>query len=393
MCEARRAHYVELLNQGLNFTEAARVVGVSKRTGKVWRNGRTRTSGRNEAASVDWYHSGMERPTTVSARYLSQDERLRIADLLRAGMSIRAIGRTLGRAASSISREVRLGTNPASGAYEPYRAHQQAGVRRKRPKNVKILENPVLFEVVKHWLEKHWSPEQISGTLKKMYPDNDSMHLCAETIYQAIYIHAKGALKLDLKQALRRGRAVRKPRTSSDERKPRFREPMVMIHDRPASADDRAIPGHWEGDLILGAGNKSAIGTLVERTTRFTILLHLPDRHDSNAVQEAIIKKMRDFPAVLRNSLTWDQGSEMALHSHITTALDMQVYFCDPHSPWQRGSNENTNGLLRQYFPKGTDLSVYSEAYLDAVAEELNDRPRKTLNFDKPSQRILELIS
>lgn len=393
MCEARRAHYVELLNQGLNFTEAARVVGVSKRTGKVWRNGRTRTSGRNEAASVDWYDSSVERPTTVSPRYSSQDERLHIADLLRAGISIRAIARTLGRHPSSISREVRLGTNPVTRLYEPYHAHQQAFMRRKRPKSVKIVENPVLFEVVRHWLEKHWSPEQISGTLKKMYPDDDSMHLCTETIYQAIYVHAKGALKLDLKQALRRGRAVRKPQGSSDERKPRFREPMVMIHDRPADANDRAIPGHWEGDLILGAGNKSAIGTLVERTTRFTILLHLPNRHDSHALQEAIIKKMRDLPAVLRNSLTWDQGSEMALHTRISTALDMQVYFCDPHSPWQRGSNENTNGLLRQYFPKGTDLSVYTEAYLDAVAEELNDRPRKTLNYDKPSQRILELIS
>ena len=203
----------------------------------------------------------------------------------------------------------------------------------------------------------------------------------------------KGALKLDVKKALRQGRAARKPRSSADERAPRFREPMVMIHDRPASANDRAIPGHWEGDLILGAGNKSAIGTLVERSTRFTILLHLPHRHDSYAVQEAIIHKMRNLPAVLRNTLTWDQGSEMALHSRITTALDMQVYFCDPHAPWQRGSNENTNGLLRQYFPKGTDLSVYSQAYLDAVAEELNDQPRKTLHYNKPSKRILELIS
>lgn len=335
MCAARRAHYVLLLNQGLNFTQAARAVGVSKRTGKVWRNGRTRASGRNESSSVDWYHSSMERPTSVSSQFLSQAERLRIADLLRTGMSIRAISRELGRHASSVSREIRLNTNPASGLYEPYCAHQQAGQRRKRPKTAKILDNPVLFELVQHWLSKHWSPEQISGTLKKMYPDDDSMHLCTETIYQAIYVHAKGALKLDLKQALRQGRAARKPRSGTDERKPRFREPMVMIHDRPSSADDRAIPGHWEGDLILGAGNKSAIGTLVERSTRFTILLHLPHRHDSEAVQEAIIHKMRNLPAVLRNSLTWDQGSEMALHSRISTALNMQVYFCDPHAPWQ----------------------------------------------------------
>ena len=299
----------------------------------------------------------------------------------------------MGRCASSVSREVRLGTNPTSGVYEPYRAHQQASLRRKRPKTAKILDNPVLFGLVEKWLGKHWSPEQISGTLKKMYPHDESMHLCAETIYQAIYVHAKGALQLDWKKALRQERAARKPRSRADERTPRFREPMVMIHDRPASADDRAIPGHWEGDLISGASNKSAIGTLVERSTRFTILLHLPQRHDPHAVQEAIIHKMRDLPAVLRNTLTWDQGSEMALHSRISTALDMQVYFCDPHAPWQRGSNKNTNGLLRQYFPKSTDLSVYSQAHLDAVAEELNDRPRKTLGYDKPSERILELIS
>ena len=168
---------------------------------------------------------------------------------------------------------------------------------------------------------------------------------------------------------------------------------MTMISDRPASVEDRAVPGHWEGDLICGTANKSAIGTLVERVTRFTILLHLPDGHDAEAVQQAIIDKMQDLPGLLRNTLTWDQGSELALHQRISTALDMQVYFCDPHSPWQRGTNENTNGLLRQYFPKGTDLSVYPADYLDAVAEELNDRPRKTLDWKKPSEKIIQLIN
>ena len=213
------------------------------------------------------------------------------------------------------------------------------------------------------------------------------MHVCAETIYQAIYVQAKGELKKDVIKALRSGRAQRRPHGQTDSRKPRFREPMIMISERPAEVEDRAIPGHWEGDLICSAANKSAIGTLVERSTRFTILLHLPDGHDAKHVQQAVIRKMQYLPKLLRNSLTWDQGSELALHKRISTTLDMQVYFRDPHSPWQRGTNENTNGLLRQYFPKGTDLSAYPEDHLDAVAEELNDRPRKTLGYRKPSEK------
>ncbi|NEG72636.1 IS30 family transposase, partial [Bifidobacterium ramosum] len=189
------------------------------------------------------------------------------------------------------------------------------------------------------------------------------------------------------------GRTKRRSHAKGSERVSRFREPMVMISERPAQVEDRAVPGHWEGDLIMGANNRSAIGTLVERSTRFLILLHLPHGHDAEHVQQAIIDQMGRLPRHLRNSLTWDQGSELALHKRISTALDMQVYFCDPHSPWQRGTNENTNGLLRQYFPKGTDLSVFSQAYLDAVAEEMNDRPRKTLGFRKPSEVILDLIN
>lgn len=219
------------------------------------------------------------------------------------------------------------------------------------------------------------------------------MNASTETIYQAIYIQAKGQLKRDIAQQLRSGRTARRPRRPAGARKPRFREPMVMISDRPPEVEDRAVPGHWEGDLITGAANKSAIGTLVERSSRNVILLHLPDGHDSGKVQEAIVRKMARLPKLMRNSLTWDQGSEMALHGEISVALDMDVYFCDPHSPWQRGTNENANGLLRQYFPKGTDLSVYPEEYLDAVAEELNDRPRKTLGWRKPSEVFLDLIN
>lgn len=217
------------------------------------------------------------------------------------------------------------------------------------------------------------------------------MHASVETIHRSIYLQARGEPRQELKSAMRQGRATRKPRGEAG-RKPRFREPMVMISERPAEVEDRAVPGHWEGDLITGSRNQSAIGTLVERTTRFTILLRLPHGHDAEHVQQAVIDKMQGLPKLLRNSLTWDQGAELALHKRITTALDMQVYFCNPHSPWQRWSNENTNGLPRRYFPKGTDLSVYPEDYLDAAAEELNDRPRKTLGFMKPSEKIIELL-
>ena len=393
MCQARRAHYVELLNQGMNFTQAARMVGVSKRTGKTWRNGRTRSTGRNEQPLVDWYRHDMDQPKPISTRYLSQSERIGIADRLHNGDSIRTIALLLQRSASSISREIRRNTNPRTGCYEPYLAHQLGHERLKRPKPCKIMSHPPLFAYIRDGLRRHLSPEQISGRLKREHGDNKNMRACHETIYQAIYVQAKGTLKLDLQQTLRSGRTRRKPQGNTNTRTPRFREPMIMISERPAEIEDRAIPGHWEGDLICGAGNRSAIGTLVERATRFTILLHLPDRHDAETVQHAIIAKMRHLPKLLRNTLTWDQGSELALHHNISTSLDMQVYFCDPHSPWQRGTNENTNGLLRQYFPKGTDLSIYPENYLDAVAEELNDRPRKTLHYMKPSEKIIELIN
>lgn len=390
---ARREHYLALMATGLNSTAAARMVGVSKRTGKVWRNGRTRTSGRNEAPAVDWYRGDMPTPKPVDGRYLNQDERLTIADGIRAGDSLRAIARRLGRNVSTISREITANRHPVTGRYEPHRAQQLSTARLARPKASKIAANPDLLAAIREKLIAHWSPEQISAWLKAAFPDNEAMRAAPETIYQAIYVQAKGELKLDVKQALRTGRAKRRPQGQAGERKPRFREPMVMISQRPAEVADRAIPGHWEGDLIIGANSQSAIGTLVERSTRFAILLHLPDRHDAETVQNAIVAKLQHLPKLLRNSLTWDQGSELAHHANIKAALDMDVYFCDPHSPWQRGTNENTNGLLRQYFPKGTDLSQFTEAYLDAVADELNDRPRKTLGWSKPSEKILELIT
>ncbi len=392
MQAARRNHYLELVQSGMNYTQAAKAVGVSKRTGKVWRNGRTRSTGRNEKPSIDWYRGDMDEPKEIHERYLSQDERLRIADMLALHRTVTEIAEALGRNKSTISREVRRNTDPRSNEYMPYRAQQLSTERLKRPKPRKVLDYPPLRDYVQQKLDEHWSPEQISHRLKVDFPDNEHMRACPETIYQAIYIQAKGQLKRDLEKKLRSGRVKRRPRAPEGERKSRFRDPMVMISERPAEVADRAVPGHWEGDLIVGANNKSAIGTLVERTSRDTILLHLPDGHDSEHVQEAVIKKMQHLPRLMLNSLTWDQGSELAQHLKIGAALDIQVYFCDPHSPWQRPTNENTNGLLRQYFPKGTDLSIYPEEYLDAVAEELNDRPRKVLGWRKPSEVFLELV-
>ncbi|PLS25801.1 IS30 family transposase [Bifidobacterium imperatoris] len=394
MCQARRDRYVELIRDGMNYTRAAKAVGVSKRTGKVWRNGRTRTTGRNEKPSATiWYRPDMDETKTINPRFLDLESRLHIADWTGAGWSIRRIASRLGRAASSISREIARNTNPDTGMYEPNRAQRVSMGRRARPKAARVRSVPGLLDYIRDGLKRHWSPEQIAGRLREDFPHNEDMHICTETIYQAIYVQARGELREEVSRALRTGRTVRRPRTGESERRPRFREPMVMISERPPEVADRAVPGHWEGDLICGRRNKTAIGTLVERSTRFTILLHLPDGHDAEHVQRAVIERMRDLPKLLRNSLTWDQGSELALHRRISTALDMAVYFCDPHSPWQRGTNENTNGLLRQYFPKGTDLGGYSQKYLDAVAEELNDRPRKILGFRKPSEAILDLIN
>lgn len=314
MCKARREHYLELVSTGMNFTQAARMVGVSKRTGKVWRNGRTRASGRNEKPSLDWYRGDMEMPKEIHQRFLNTQDRIHIADWLRQGKTIRHIARLLDRSPSTISREIKRNINTKTRSYEPYHASQLSAQRLKRPKTPKILANPKLLQTIKHYLAKHWSPEQISHQLRVDFPDNETMNACAETIYQAIYVQAKGQLKLDLKKALRTGRVKRRPHKQDQQRHPRFRDPMIMISDRPATIEDRAIPGHWEGDLILGANNQSAIGTLVERSTRFTILLYLPNSHTSEEVQNAIIKKMQHLPKLLRNSLTWDQGTELALH-------------------------------------------------------------------------------
>ena len=393
-CQARHREYVRALADGLNFTQAAHAVGVSKRTGKVWRNGRTRSSGRCERASIapqeHWYRLYMKcQPHRVSKRFLSLKERMLIFGWRVEGFSIRDIARRLGRSPSTVSRELKR-NGITSTCYNPYIAHMRAGKRLKRPKGRKCAD-PRLWAIIWDKLQLRWSPEQICAYLRTRFPHNQSMNPCVETIYQSIFIQAKGTLRKEIASLMRQGRTRRRPAAYSRQVRPRFKDPMVMISERPASVEDRAVPGHWEGDLIIGAKGQSAVGTLVERSTRYTMLLHLPNGHTAAEVQDAIIDKLADVPQSLRLSLTWDQGSELAQHRKIASQLGLDVYFCDPHSPWQRGTNENTNGLLRQYMPKGTDLSPLTEADLDAIADELNDRPRKTLNWDTPKQR-LELL-
>jgi IS30 family transposase len=263
--------------------------------------------------------------------------------------------------------------------------------RAGRPKPSKLATNLALRHRVQEDLHKRYSPEQIAGRLRVQFPDSPEMRVSAETIYQSLYVQSRGALRRDLTRYLRTGRALRRPCRQRGQRKNRIPD-MINITQRPAQADDRAVPGHWEGDLIIGKRNLTAIGTLVERTTGYTMLVHLPDGYRPEQVRDALAEKIKGIPDVLRSSLTWDQGPEMRDWKHVSVDADIEIYFCDPHAPWQRGTNENTNGLLRQYFPKGTDLSLHSAADLDWVATELNDRPRKRLGFAKPIEEIGPLL-
>ncbi|MFF4484858.1 IS30 family transposase [Streptomyces sp. NPDC001520] len=389
-----REEYFRLMDQGLTSYEACRIVGINYRTGKRWRNGRT-PSGRTKGASP------AQRPMAPPAgpsRYLRETERIYIADRLREKATIRATAAELGRSPSTVSREIRRNGIPLRGdasrwAYRPYAAQARADARRPRPKPGKIGQNALLRNFIQHHLDLRWSPEQICQALRARFPDRPEMHVVHETVYQALYVQGRGELRRELARALRTGRVRRKPRRQAQRRQPRFREPMAMISERPAEAEDRAVPGHWEGDLIIGKDGGSAIGTLVERSTRYVMLLHLPDGRSTELVRDALVDTVQTLPAHLRRSLTWDQGTEMGRHHEFTLATDIPVYFCDPASPWQRGSNENTNGLLRQYFPKGTDLSVHARDHLDTVAAELNSRPRKTLDWATPAERLAKLLA
>jgi IS30 family transposase len=294
-----------------------------------------------------------------------------------------------------VSRELTRNTGLA-GVYRASSAQHAAEQRAKRPKVAKLAADTALREVVQDGLDRKWSPRQISQRLVLDFPDRPEMRVSHETIYQALYVQGRGALRRELTVALRTGRALRMPRRRAQARRarPAGRIPdMVNISERPAEVADRAVPGHWEGDLILGRNNKSAIGTLVERSTRFVMLLHLPDGRDAATVAAAMTEVIQTLPPLLLGSLTWDQGKEMAQHRKITLATGLQIYFCDPHSPWQRGSNENTNGLLRQYFPKGTDLTQHTAAELARVAAELNGRPRQTLGWRTPAEALTALLS
>ncbi|MFD5831881.1 IS30 family transposase [Lentzea sp. NPDC060358] len=332
-------------------------------------------------------------PAVVRGRFLNEDERIVIADRRRAGVSMRQIAVELGRDCSTISRELRRNAHERTGDYRPHAAQRRAEARRPRPKTGKLATNPVLRQAIQDGLDLRWSPEQIVARLRRDFPDRPELHVVHETIYQALYVQGRGELRRELASALRTGRALRRPRRHTHQRTPRMATPMVMISERPAEADDRAIPGHWEGDLIIGKDKKSAIGTLVERTTRYVMLVHLPGGRTAEQVRDALVDTVHTLPAHLWRSLTWDQGAEMSGHATFTAATDIPVYFCDPRSPWQRGSNENTNGLLRQYFPKGTDLSVHDRDHLDAVAIQLNGRPRETLGWDTPAERMAKLLT
>jgi len=384
---AKREQFARLIAQGVSNSEACRIVGVNRRTGTRWRYGRsiTGSSGRR----LDYPAVITTRKQEISARYLSEDERVLIADRHRDGETVRSIAAELDRSPSTISREVRRNHDPASGEYRPFTAQRLATGRRARPRKGRLARDPVLREFVQAGLKKRWSPEQICHELTCGFPDDPDRQLVHETVYQAIYRSDLGGLSRDLPTMLRTGRRRRKPRRRPDARRAGSLVDMTMIDQRPTEAADRSVPGHWEGDLITGAANRSAIGTLVERSSRLVILLHLPaGRHTADAVRNALVEAMSRLPAHQRRSLTWDQGKEMALHGEIAQALGMPVFFCEKSSPWQRPSNENTNGLLRQYFPKGTDLHAHDADELATVAAELNTRPRKTLDWDTPAERF-----
>jgi transposase, IS30 family len=366
------------VREGLSTVAAAKRAGVSADRGFRW-----------------FRECGGVSPVSLAepiGRYLSLSEREEISRGLAAEMSFRAIARHLGRNVATISREVDQNTSDGR-QYRAVAAQVAAERRARRPKPRK-LENPALHARVTADLEKRWSPEEIAARLRLDFPDDASMRASHETIYQALFIQGRGALCRDLTTRLRTGRALRRPRRRVDGRAdPDRRIPdKVLISERPAEAEDRAVPGHWEGDFVMGKNNRSAVATLVERTTRFLILLHLPGPHDAIAFQNATVEAMSKLPERLRRSLTWDQGLEMRNHKQISIAAEVPIYFCDPHAPWQRGTNENTNGLLRQYLPKGTDLSVHSPNDLAAIAAELNDRPRKTLGWLKPDEVIGPLL-
>ena len=372
-----RVRFWDGIRAGLAVEQAAAAAGVGRNAAWGWLRQAGGVKGNGPAA--------------VSGRYLQVWEREEIAVGLALGLSCRQIAGRLapGRSASTVCREVRR--NSVRGVYRAHLAQREAQERARRPKPAKLAVSGELREWVQRKLGKNWSPEQISARLTAEFPGRAEMRVSPETIYQSLYVQGRGALRRELARHLRTGRALRRPRRTEGERRGRI-PGTVHISERPAEAADRAVPGHWEGDLIEGRGGKSQIGTLVERSTRFTMLVPLPEGKSAPAVADALTPVIAGLPDALRRSLTWDQGKEMTAHADIAVAADCAIYFCDPHSPWQRASNENTNGLLRQYFPKGTDLTAHSPQHLAAVADELNGRPRKTLGWKTPAEAMAEFL-
>jgi IS30 family transposase len=361
--------------QGEAFSEIGRAVGVSRQAIRkiiVARGGVAPLPRRRRPGSLRF------------------SEREEISRGLAAGKSLRNIAEQLGRAPSTISREIKR--NKVHRGYRAHRAEYWAQRRAGRPKTCLLERHPRLRAVVIEKLQHNWSPRQISGYLIEQFPTDPSMRVSAETIYRSLFIQARGALKKDLIKHLRSGRRTRRAKAASARLIPAHGQILdaVRISQRPAEVEDRAVPGHWEGDLLVGSKH-TKIATLVERQTRYVMLVKMP-ADDSKSIVDALARAVQTLPTQLRRSLTWDRGTEMAQHKRFTVATDVQVYFCDPHSPWQRGSNENTNGLLRQYFPKGTDLSRYSQPHLDKVARELNERPRETLGFRTPAVKLAEAL-
>ncbi|WP_380164824.1 IS30 family transposase [Jannaschia sp. R86511] len=383
----KRELFIRLITAGASNSAACRAVGVNRRTGTRWRYGR---SVPDAAGGLLHYppvlsSRGAAASAVISARYLSEADRIVIGDLHRAGWSSRAIAVQVRRSPSTVSRELARNSGP-DGRYGAGHAQRLAHARRRRPRARRVDADEVLRAFVQSCMDRRFSPEQISHALRVQFPGEPARQLVPESVYQALYA-TNPVLQRTLRT--RRWRRRRRPHRRPDARRAdRFPTPMVMIEQRPAQVADRVQVGNWEGDLIMGPGNRSAIGTLVERSTRAVMLVHLPAGRTAIAVRDALIAVFSALPLGLRRSLTWDQGKELSAHADLTRTIGLPVFFCDPHSPWQRGSNENMNGLLRDYFPKGTDLAGHSAAHLAEVAAELNNRPRKTLDWASPAQLI-----
>ena len=375
---ARRREVLDLLSEGHSLREVARRSGVS----------------RSYIGRLHHSLGGVYRPpsSAYSARYLDREERYELARLHEAGLSLRQIGAKMRRCPSTISRELSRNTDQRSGCYQPERAHLLAWQRQRRPKPSKLASHPRLRAQVQRMLDQRYSPDQIAGRLQLLHPDNAAMHISHESIYQSLYVYPRGELARELKASLRSGRSARRRRGRRETRG--TISGAVSIHERPEEVESRLVPGHHEGDLIKGSvASNSAVGTIVERTTGYLTLLHLPDGYGAEQVTDAVVEQMAALPAWFAKTLTWDRGRELARHAKITERTGIQVYFADPYTPWQRGSNENVNGLIREYLPKGTDLRRHSRAELAAIADQLNDRPRKRLGYHTPREAFANLLN